>query len=58
MAYRKDTGKRLIIDFLGGLPTELTQLAPTSPKDTWDGQKWVHPDNHHCHCAADPDTPR
>ncbi|WP_074013367.1 hypothetical protein [Candidatus Sodalis sp. SoCistrobi] len=57
VAYRKDTGRRLVIDFLGGLPTELTLLAPSSPNDTWDGQKWAQPNNHHCHSGADPEIP-
>ncbi|OIV45980.1 hypothetical protein BK025_15295 [Sodalis sp. TME1] len=57
VAYCKETGSRIKIDFLGSLPTGLTLLAPTSRSDTWDGQKWVHKDNQSCHCGTDPKTP-
>ncbi|MGL9724630.1 hypothetical protein [Sodalis sp. (in: enterobacteria)] len=57
VAYCKDTGSRMKIDFVGSLPIGLTLLAPTSRSDNWDGQKWVHQDNQRCHCGTDPETP-
>ncbi|MGN5574442.1 tail fiber assembly protein [Enterobacter sp. Lyrl_3] len=41
LAYSTETGEASTVDFIGPLPDGWTLLAPASPFDKWDGDKWV-----------------
>lgn len=40
-AYHTETRQQIEIDFIGGLPSDLTLLAPKTEFDKWNGKKWV-----------------
>ncbi|EKK1986556.1 tail fiber assembly protein [Escherichia coli] len=39
--YSTDTGKPVTISLLGEYPEGTTTIAPLTPYDKWDGEKWV-----------------
>lgn len=41
LAYSTDPREENTVDFIGPLPDGWTLLAPASPFDKWDGDKWV-----------------
>ena len=41
LIYSTETGDSLTVDFIGPLPDGWTLLAPATPFDKWDGDKWV-----------------
>lgn len=41
LAYSTETGEASTVDFIGPLPDGWTLLAPATPFDKWDGDKWV-----------------
>lgn len=43
--YRKTDGKLTVIENVGPLPTELTELPPNTPYDKWDSDRWVTDDS-------------
>lgn len=43
--YRKADGKLTVIENVGPLPTELTELPPNTPYDKWDSDRWVTDDS-------------
>ncbi|MXD27841.1 tail fiber assembly protein, partial [Escherichia coli] len=49
--YNTETGESKEITELGDYPDKTTTIAPLTPYDKWDGEKWVT-DTEAQHCAA------
>lgn len=40
-AYYKSSGERFVVAYIGDLQSDATLLAPATPYDKWDGERWV-----------------
>lgn len=41
--YRKSDASKVIVDWLGAIGSDYTELVPSSSGDAWDGSQWVSP---------------